>query len=68
MNIQDVKNLLIPYDSEYQKKRYGKHNDGGYILYPELIQTTECVYSFGVSDDISFELDILKETVKRFQK
>lgn len=60
MNLVDIKQLLIPYNNDYNKKRFGKHNDGGYILYSDILHSTEYVYSFGVSYDISFETDLLK--------
>lgn len=49
---------LILYKSPYEKKRMGKNNDGGYVI-TELPGDYDIFLSGGVSDDISFENDIL---------
>ena len=49
---------LILYKSPYEKTRVGKNNDGGYII-TELPGDYDIFLSGGVSDDISFENDIL---------
>jgi hypothetical protein len=56
-----LEKLLIPYNMGYSKKRYGKHYDGGYILYKELINKAESVFSLGVDKDTSFEDAILQD-------
>ena len=37
-----------------EKRRYGRDWDGGYVILPS-IETTEVVYSLGISDDVSFD-------------
>jgi len=58
--MQNVKKFLQEikvFDTEFTKIRIGAKNDGGYIALKELCKTTKNVYSFGIGDDPSFELD-----------
>ena len=41
------------------KIRIGNPNDGGYVAYQEICERAKEVYTFGVGDDVSFELDFL---------
>lgn len=50
---------LILYESNFPKKRIGKDNDGGYVIV-ELPGEYDYFISGGISDDISFEEDLLK--------
>lgn len=52
--------LLEVYDTPFTKIRLGNEFDGGYVVLKELTEKAERLYSFGVSDDVSFELDLLK--------
>lgn len=57
--MQTVKNLLNEikvYDCNLTKIRIGNNCDGGYVAAKELCEKTDTVYSFGIGDDISFEL------------
>lgn len=56
-----LESLLTPYTINLTKKRYGKHYDGGYILYKELVEQTDSVLSLGVDKDTSFEDAILED-------
>ena len=49
---------LILYTSLFSKKRVGKSNDGGYVIV-NLPGTYDLFISGGISNDISFEEDIL---------
>lgn len=49
---------LILYNINYNKKRIGKNNDGGYIIY-DLPNNYDVFISGGVSNDISFEKQFL---------
>ena len=53
-----IKNIKI-YNTEYTKKRLGPNKDGGYIVLDELCKKCNVLYSYGISDDVSFELDFL---------
>jgi hypothetical protein len=41
--------------------RLGKNSDGGYIISKHQIERTECLLSFGVNEDWSFETDFLNK-------
>ena len=53
-----MENLLL-YKSPFLKKRIGKNNDGGYVVV-KLPDTYDLFISGGVSDDISFEQQLLE--------
>jgi hypothetical protein len=44
-----------------KKIRIGRKRDGGYVLFKELCEKTKVVYTVGVGDDVSFELDFIKK-------
>jgi hypothetical protein len=50
---------LILYESPFLKKRIGKNNDGGYVI-ATLPDTYDLLISGGVSNDISFEEQLLE--------
>ena len=41
----------------YDLVRLGKNNDGGYLVCKNSITETDCLISFGINDDFSFEED-----------
>lgn len=43
------------------KIRVGNKNDGGYVVLKELCEKTDHVYSYGIGDDCSFELDFAEK-------
>lgn len=47
------------YDVGLDKARFGRGQDGGYVLLPSLCPLAGTIYSFGVGDDVSFELDLM---------
>jgi hypothetical protein len=51
--IEQIKQLLIPYQAN-NLKRYGGNYDGGYILKEDLVLNSKYVYSYGVGPDESF--------------
>jgi hypothetical protein len=51
-----AKSLRV-YDTELTKKRIGREEDGGYVILDEACKLTDVLYSYGVSDDWSFEED-----------
>lgn len=58
-----IKNIKI-YDTEYTKKRYGLNEDGGYIVLDEICKNCNILYSYGISNDVSFELDFVSKNPK----
>lgn len=55
--VHDFLEELVVYDCGMNKVRVGNDHDGGYILLRELCQSASVLYSFGIGDDVSFELD-----------
>jgi hypothetical protein len=45
----------------YDLIRLGKNNDGGYLVCKKSIKDSKLLFSFGISDDISFEEDFKKK-------
>lgn len=48
------------YDCNLTKIRIGNQHDGGYIALKEICEKTKVGYSFGIGDDIGFEMDFIK--------
>ena len=42
----------------YELFRYGKNNDGGYLIGNKTLKKTNNLISIGINDDWSFEYDI----------
>lgn len=62
----DLINQFIPYDCFIDNKsltkiRVGNKSDGGYVIYKELFNKVTKVFSFGIGDDISFEIELSKK-------
>lgn len=59
--MQGLAEALQVYDCPgLSKARYGQLRDGGYVLLRELMENrVYCLYSYGIGDDMSFELDVL---------
>ena len=59
--VKQVLEAFRVYDCpEFTKVRVGNANDGGYVVLRELCEKTPNVYTFGVGDDMGFELDFIK--------
>jgi hypothetical protein len=56
--MEEIKNLLTPYDIGHTKKRYGSDFDGGYILSDDLVQTCDRVYSLGIANEFSIDVQM----------
>ena len=52
-------NFLKPKHS-YLLKRIGSNNDGGYLVGKNSLKKANCLISFGINDDWSFELSLKK--------
>jgi len=62
--VTDMLTLLTPYQvdsASNEKERVGAENDGGYIVPLVAITNTEAIMSYGIADDVSFEMDIIKK-------
>lgn len=55
----DLATLLTPQKTKFTLKRFGHNTDGGYIIPVELCKICNLT-TFGVADDISFEVDYRK--------
>jgi hypothetical protein len=56
--------LLTPFyvdDVSNTRERCGSNNDGGYIIPLVAINNTDAVMSYGIADNISFEMGIIKK-------
>jgi len=49
------------YDVGYKKIRLGNNRDGGYVVLDDISKKSKVLYSYGISDDISFEEDFYKK-------
>ncbi len=62
--MKNVKRLLGEidkvYDCDLNKTRFGNKHDGGYVALYEICKMVKEVYTFGVGDDIGFEIDFLQ--------
>ena len=63
-NYIELEKLLTPYDINHTKVRVGGKNpsigewDGNYVLSKDVLPHCECVYTYGVGEDISSEKDL----------
>ncbi len=51
---------LTPFKVPIQKIRLGRDNDGGYIVFNHNLDKLDGIYSYGINDDVSFDLDFTK--------
>jgi len=59
--------LLRPHDvAEYEKVRVGRPFDGGYVMM-DAFDEVEAAYSFGINDDVSWDIDIANRDIKIYQ-
>ncbi len=47
------------YDCHLTKTRIGDEQDGGYVALKEICEKTDVLYTLGVGDDVSFEMDFM---------
>ncbi|ORY63647.1 hypothetical protein LY90DRAFT_505308 [Neocallimastix californiae] len=67
--LKKVESKLLTYDAKIRNQnlnfiRLGKDNDGGYVVPREVLEVTDVLMGYGISDDISFE----SEFSKRYNK
>jgi len=58
-NIQKFLKEIEVFDCNLTKVRIGNESDGGYVALKELCEKTNTVYSFGVENDVGFELEFV---------
>jgi len=51
--------LLTPKDIKHKKVRLGPNHDGGYVIPEILLERCSALYTYGVGDNIGFEVDFL---------
>jgi hypothetical protein len=54
--MQRLKAALTPYAIPYPKVRIGRPYDGGYVVFNHKLNDVTSTYSYGINDDVSFEL------------
>lgn len=52
---------IIIYKNNFKKIRVGSEGDGGYVLLDNINKNTSTVLSFGIEDNIDFEIDFLNK-------
>jgi len=65
--IEELKKLLVPYQTNHIKKRYGVDGDGGYVLSETLVEKTKHTYSLGISTEFTIDLQLSEKGIKVFQ-
>jgi hypothetical protein len=55
-----IRQELIPYKIPFEKIRLGRNYDGGYIIFNSNLDKLNGIYSYGINDDVSFDLDFTK--------
>jgi len=50
---------IVIHDCDLTKIRIGPKGDGGYVALEELCAKTDTLFSFGIGDDVRFELDFV---------
>lgn len=59
--IKEFLESIKVYDVGLTKIRVGNLYDGGYVTLKEVCEKTQAIYSYGVGDDIGFELDFVSK-------
>ena len=54
-------NQIKFFDVNKKKVRCGPKSDGGYVLLNEISKNTNTLFSFGVENNIDFELEFIKK-------
>lgn len=52
--------LILKPEKNYKLSRFGRSNDGGYLVSSQSVLQAKILISFGILDDVSFEFDFLK--------
>jgi hypothetical protein len=66
-DVLQILRMLRPHDiAEFEKVRFGRPNDGGYVMIDDL-QRIDAAYSIGINDDVSWDADMVDRGVEIFQ-
>ena len=57
-----LQELLVPYKIPFTKRRIGNQCDGGYIVFDKDLDKISSLYSYGINNDVSFELDFTRHS------
>lgn len=60
--VDNLKKLLTPYNIPFKKLRCGKQGDGGYVVFDKDLDNINTLYSYGINDDVSFDMDFIKRS------
>lgn len=66
-NLKNIRKLLHPVFVDGAYTRIGKENDGGYVMLDDFASKDKIAYSFGISDDVSWDKDMVKRGFSVFQ-
>lgn len=56
--MKELKNLLTPFDVGHEKIRLGNESDGGYVLSLDVVEKSKRVYSLGIFDEFSIDVNL----------
>ena len=59
-NVRQFLNSIEVVNTGLTKMRLGNRNDGGYVVFVEGCKACDSLYSFGVGDDVGFEIDFIQ--------
>lgn len=66
--VRNLLSLISPMDPVgHHLRRFGRDHDGGYILLGDLLAVDGIAYSFGISDDVSWDYDLAECGYEVFQ-
>lgn len=65
-SIFDLLALLEPWDIDIEKFRVGRKGDGGYVVADQL-HPKQAVLSYGIADEVSFDLELAEAGFKVWQ-
>lgn len=66
MKIRDLSELLtLNKVRDWELTRFGGKSDGGYLFYEEIASVSDCLYSYGVGRNTTFEVDFCNRTKKQ---
>lgn len=65
---RNVLRLISPHDAtDNHLCRFGRNHDGGYVLLDDILASDGIAYSFGISDDVSWDYELAERGYEVFQ-